>query len=268
MRNKVLFLFGLFLFAVSSSFSKSNDYLIKSNIKLRDSENLHHTVKLNLSSLPFSTISMQYEYLLGNKMSAALGIRYTPSSKIPFLNKIIDFTDLNEEMDAQDEINIKEILESSRLSGFAITPEFRYYLGKQTGKGFYVAPFLRYEQHNFHAKTEYTTSYNDIGLASTAISLNSFGGGILIGSQFKISKNIFLDCWILGPYFRNTKIHIDLEGKNIPEQDKIDFEEAIQDFELGGFKPTIERKGDHIIANGTINFWALRGFGLNLAFRF
>ncbi|HLS70170.1 MAG TPA: DUF3575 domain-containing protein [Chitinophagaceae bacterium] len=267
MRNKVLFLFGLLLLAVSSSYSKSNNYLIKSNIKLNDSENLHHTVKLNLSSLPFSTISMQYEYLLGNKMSAALGIRYTPSSKIPFLNKIIDFTDLNEEMDAQDEINIKEILESSRLSGFAITPEFRFYLGK-TGKGFYLAPFLRYEQNNFHAKTEYTTSYNDIGLASTAINFNSYGAGIMIGSQFKISRNVYLDWWILGPYFRNTQIKIDLEGKNIPEEDKTSFEESIEDFELGGFKPSIERQGDHIIAKGSINFWAIRGFGLNLAFRF
>lgn len=267
MRNKVLFLVSFFLLFGSLAYSNSKDYHLNSYIKAKANKDLQHTVKLNLSSLPFSTISMQYEYLLGNKMSVALGARYTPSSKIPFLDKIIDFADIDEEMDAQDEINIKEILESSRLSGFAITPEFRFYLGK-TGKGFYLAPFLRYEQHNFHAKTEYTTSYNDIGLASTAISFNSYGAGIMIGSQFKISRNVYLDWWILGPYFRNTQIKIDLEGKNIPEEDKTSFEESIEDFELGGFKPSIERQGDHIIAKGSINFWAIRGFGLNLAFRF
>src|SRR5690554_5918516 len=108
-------------------------------------------VKLNLTSLAFSTVSLQYERVIGSKTTVALGIRFRPASSLPFKKYIVE--------QIEDDSEVETFINDIRLGGFAFTPEFRYYLGKGAGKGFYVAPFARYETHTI--KSTYLLSLDD-----------------------------------------------------------------------------------------------------------
>jgi hypothetical protein len=94
------------------------------------------------------------------------------------------------------------------LSGFAITPEYRYYLSdrKEAMEGFYVAPFLRYQ--NLTLKSTYT-SYNGTGTGTSQqtekASLDTFGGGILIGHQWIFKQHFSLDLF-LGPSYNGGTV--------------------------------------------------------------
>lgn len=77
--------------------------------------------------------------------------------------------------------------------GFAITPEYRYYLSETPApKGVYIAPFVRYYQ-----------------IEGQSI----FGGGLVIGTQGFFKKKITIDGF-LGPSFNAI---------SIPDEEEITF---------------------------------------------
>ncbi|HPI55163.1 MAG TPA: hypothetical protein PLU10_10750, partial [Chitinophagaceae bacterium] len=45
-------------------------------------------VKLNLTSLAFKNISLQYERVLGKKISVACGVRYMPKGALPLTTSV------------------------------------------------------------------------------------------------------------------------------------------------------------------------------------
>ncbi|TCD02316.1 DUF3575 domain-containing protein [Pedobacter frigidisoli] len=92
-------------------------------------------VKLNFGSFLFKSVNIQYERAIHKKMTVGVGVRLMPKSSIPFSSSF----------DSAD-----EQIGSLKLSNFAITPEVKWYFGKDVFKGFYVAPFLRLA--NYSAK--------------------------------------------------------------------------------------------------------------------
>ncbi len=77
--------------------------------------------------------------------------------------------------------------------GFAITPEYRYYLSETPApKGVYIAPFLRYYQ-----------------IEGESV----FGGGLVIGSQGFFKKKITIDGF-LGP---------SINAVSIPDEEEVIF---------------------------------------------
>ena len=82
----------------------------------------------------------------------------------------------------------------ARLSGFGITPQFRYYLSeKPAPAGTYLAPNIRYMKLTVEDETT-----NESG------SLNSFGLAINIGHQAVFKDVILIDVWLGPSYnFRN-----------------------------------------------------------------
>lgn len=82
-----------------------------------------------------------------------------------------------------------------RLRGFGITPEFRYYAtNKGAMEGFYLAPFLRYQHFTLTEKSNMGT-------------LNTFGGGLVIGNQWIFGKGITLDVFA-GPSYNKGNIRV------------------------------------------------------------
>ena len=75
-------------------------------------------------------------------------------------------------------------IEGTRLRGFGITPEYRFYVSnsKQAPQGFFVAPFLRYQNLEL-----------SLDSGSNKGTLTSFGGGLAIGGQWIFSDIISLD---------------------------------------------------------------------------
>ncbi|AII52254.1 DUF3575 domain-containing protein [Hymenobacter sp. APR13] len=138
-----------------------------------------NAIKVNIISPLLKTGSFFYERKLSDNSSMQLGLLFT---------------------------NFK-ISDQDRITGFAITPEYRFYLSERTSalEGFYVGPFLRYQ--NLTIKTEYT-DYNSNGNPTTSTdeaSLNTFGGGVVVGRHWIFKERFSLDTF-LGPSYNGGSI--------------------------------------------------------------
>ena len=96
-------------------------------------------VKLNLLALTAGNISLQYERLITPKTTVGATVNMMPSKGLPFSSSVESFVD-----DQTTSAQLKQI----SISSFSVTPEIRFYLGKEGYKGFYIAPFVRYGKYN------------------------------------------------------------------------------------------------------------------------
>lgn len=127
-----------------------------------------NVIKVNILSPIFSTGSFFFEHKLDAASSLQLGASFTKTN--------------------QDDVD---------LSGFSVTPEYRFYLSssKEAPQGFYVGPYLRYR----HLKLQNTRD-NSTGSLRQEATLNTFGGGILIGHHWIFKQRFSLDTF-LGPSY-------------------------------------------------------------------
>ena len=197
MKQKLLLLPALFLFSCSLSFAQADS--TRTGTEAGDSPKknglANNLIKVNLTSLPLKQYALQYERVINRKFSFALAVRLMPESSLPFKNAILDAVG--------DDPDTRDVLETFRMSNFAITPEFRFYLSKRGyGRGFYLAPFYRYASYKT-SKLEF--DYDDgIGGQETINmtgKLTSNTGGLLLGVQWPLGKHLVLDWWILGPHY-------------------------------------------------------------------
>ncbi|MCW5912615.1 MAG: DUF3575 domain-containing protein [Cyclobacteriaceae bacterium] len=87
--------------------------------------------------------------------------------------------------------------ESTKFSGFGLTPEYRFYLSEsEAPAGVYVAPFVRYQ--NFKLTEESSSSKG---------TFSSFGGGLVIGKQWIFKEKISLDIFI-GPQYSSGNVKV------------------------------------------------------------
>ncbi|GAC1367269.1 MAG: hypothetical protein NVS3B25_00130 [Hymenobacter sp.] len=114
-------------------------------------------IKINPTSFIVNTFNLSFEHAVGNKMSFQFGAYYT-----------LDLRFFNDE-----------------ISGFGLTPEYRFYLGgKDAQQGFFLGPYLRYQNYISNALYHYETS-------------TTFGGGVNVGYQ-----RIFGEHFALEPFIR------------------------------------------------------------------
>lgn len=134
-------------------------------------------LKFNLLSPAVRTLSVAVEQRVSENSTVQLGF---------FTGKIRTGTD--------DDRN--------ELDGWGLTPEYRYYLSATPApKGFYVAPFLRYEKFNFT-----TTENNTVGGPTVNKgTLTGFGGGIVFGRQWVFKEHVTLDMFIGPKYMDYTE---------------------------------------------------------------
>lgn len=218
-------------------------------------------VKWNFAALALKNYSFQYERAVGKKISVAVGVRFAPKSDMPFKSKV------EELIDDEDTWNdIKDF----KTGNFAITPEVRFYMGKGVFRGFYVAPFVRYATYsvegpfNFEVEVAGTTRSETMPLSGDITALT---GGLLFGAQWKLSKLVYLDWWILGPNYGTSSG--DISGKktlNSQEQEALREELAdLEDLPLVKTKYTVDGEGAKVDFDGP---WAGLRAGLSIGFRF
>jgi hypothetical protein len=121
-----------------------------------------NVVKTSLVSPFLNTYVLAYERALNEDMGLQMGFYYSGASTL-----------------------------GVNFSGFALTPEFRYYLSdeKTAPNGAFIAPYLRYQ--NF-------TLDEDTGTSSATFT--GFGGGLLLGVQRVFKETISLSAFI-GPAY-------------------------------------------------------------------
>src|SRR5665647_982080 len=93
----------------------------------------------------------------------------------------------------------------TKFSGFGITPEYRFYMSqKGAPKGFFAAPFIRYQ--NF--KLTSPSLDNQGAIIDGSAKLSTFGGGVIIGFQGIIANHISIETFA-GPSINAGKVKVD-----------------------------------------------------------
>ncbi len=128
-------------------------------------------VKTSLTSPFLRTFVLAYERAVNENIGTQLGFYYTGASTF-----------------------------DTRFSGFAITPEFRYYLSeeKQAPNGAFIAPFFRYQNFSLEDESETPASATFTGI----------GGGIVVGIQRIFKETISLSAFI-GPSYISPTVKYD-----------------------------------------------------------
>ncbi|HNF71954.1 MAG TPA: DUF3575 domain-containing protein [Chitinophagaceae bacterium] len=247
MKKNTLILLSI-LFSSLSVFAAGGDYSpkVKPNI-----------VKLNLMSLGFKNFGVQYERILGDKISVACQLRLMPKGSLigaSAINTVVD----------EDSVDVADF----KAGSFAITPEFRFY-PRHAGKGFYLAPYLRYRTMNFESPIQYT---DDNGASQNVYAKGDFSsiiGGLMIGSQFRLGSMVTLDWFILGLQYGSTNVDVKVTNtETLSVNDQNDIKSNVDDVlsRYENIKTTIGPNGGTI--EGTLGMLGFRGFGLNLGIRF
>jgi hypothetical protein len=210
--------------------------------------------KVNLSSLAFRNISVQYEHQIGPRMSFAVSFRELPHGQLPFYQTVSKI--INNPFIQFDKMNV---------GAFGLIPELRFYLGQRAMKGFYIAPFANYSMY----KNDLPVPYNGKTGFFTG-TVETITGGIQFGSQFRLSDRFYLDWWILGPNYGGSSGNLVFVGAlTNNEQSAMNFEmERIKNDAplhfIESYKVT--NTGATIVIKGP---WAgVRGMGICVSFQF
>lgn len=239
------------LFILNAAQAQENESLPNQN-----TASGNNLLKVNLLSLPLRNFSFSYEHKIGRKISAGLGFRFMPEGGVPMLSTISDMID-DPETSRQ--------LEQIQTSNTAITPEIRFYLGKQAMRGFYVAPFARYSKYKAALPFEFDVN----GSAQTmplSGELTTFTGGLQLGAQWKLGGRLYLDWWMLGPQYGTADGSLD--GKRaLSTQEQQELRTELQDIEIpfADTKTSVDANGARLDISGP---WAGLRAGLSLGIRF
>jgi hypothetical protein len=142
-----------------------------------------NAIKINILSPVVKTFSVFFEHGMNEKSSIQLGFFYTGF-------KISD----------------------TKFSGFGITPEYRFHPSGDGLAGFYVAPFIRYQNFNLTSESETevydsNTGYYSLVTTTDKATLSSFGGGVLAGYQWLFGDVVSLDLF-LGPMYNSGTVKV------------------------------------------------------------
>jgi hypothetical protein len=215
-------------------------------------------IKINLPALAFKNISVEYERAIGKKTSISLNVHTIPFGKLPFQSIFKDITD-----------NSDVKYDQFKLGSFGVVPELRFYLGKKGAlHGFYIGPFVTYNTY----KMNLPISYSSGTTTKTGIfdgKLNAVTGGLQIGSQFSLGKNVVLDWWIFGPNYGSANGTLTFAA-TLTASEQSDLDQTIKD--LKDDLPFDAIKSYSVSSTGAVvnvkgPWGGLRGLGLSLGIR-
>jgi hypothetical protein len=271
MKPKLLLLI-LFILALQDMEAQSyrNDasrkYAASPQSKRKKKERIYkkNIVKFNLTGLMLKSAGFQYERKISRKTSLSLGLIYRPKGAW-FLSRFYDTTTASTGYSQE----TKFMLASSRLRSFSITPEFRYYLGRQAPKGLYLAAFTRFKfnktQFNYHY-------YDDVNfeqrIALANLNETMIGGGILFGYQLVTRKQWTVDFWFLGPWIGNqhVKLYSDVNAANINPLQQTFISQDMKD--MLGKEHDIQWNRKGILTQFNYFDISARFLGINIAYSF
>jgi hypothetical protein len=99
--------------------------------------------------------------------------------------------------------------DDTKLSGFALTPEYRFYLSDQKPalEGFYFAPFMRYQGLTLTTPNDFYEPSDPNSVKEGKATLNTFGGGVVAGYQAVFRKRFTLDAY-MGPSYNAGQVKV------------------------------------------------------------
>ena len=185
--------------------------------------------------LPSGKVNLHAEWAYADKKSLSL-IAYIPRpTTVPGL--VADNIDLEDGAEAT---------VTNRFTSYGAVLEHRFYLSKAALRGFYLAPYTRY--NNFAVSR--TTQNEGSGYTTTVKgSIGGFGLGAAAGVQMRLGDFITLDATIVGVDFKWLRGRIsyttdDPENDLAAFRDKVD--EAVGDIPIIGSRLTSAIDGNSV----------------------
>jgi hypothetical protein len=225
------------------------------------SNNRMNIVKVNLTALPLKNFSFQYERVLQQKISAALGIRLMPNGNLPLKESLNDA--------ANGDPDIEKAINNAQIGNFSITPEFRFYPGKKGyGRGFYIAPYYRYAKFTADAiPIDYTVLSNTKTITLKG-DMTTHSGGFMLGAQWFLGKYVTLDWWIVGAHYgAGNGAFVGTPSSPFNQMEQNEVRQTIEDIDLPVGKITAEVTANSAKAIFDGPWGGLRG-GIAIGFRF
>ncbi|MGY4384354.1 hypothetical protein ACVWYN_001380 [Pedobacter sp. UYP24] len=213
-------------------------------------------VKMNVAALILKNFSFQYQRAVASKIAVGLSVRFAPESTLPFQGQIESLVN-----DAQAYKRIRNF----KTGNFAITPEVRFYLGKQAFKGFYLAPFASFSNFNASGPYLFQSSQGDLEIPLSG-NIKTVTGGLYIGSEFNLAKRIGLDVFI-GPNYGSLMGTI-AGTKTLSNDEQNGLRNGLNDLgkiPMINTKYTVDGNGASVDLDG--NFPGLRG-GISVSYKF
>lgn len=163
----------------------------------------YNIIKTNIVGLPLGHFNLSYERKLAKKVSALVGISVI---SLPLNNVYSSELDLGGSEPSK--LNV-----SANLSGFSISPEIRYYLGKNAPRGYYFGLYIPIMSYNAKLTgntsgtqtitlTEPNTNATYTENAPVNVNLDAksgfafYGLGISGGPQFLIGNRVSLEFYL------------------------------------------------------------------------
>ncbi len=243
MKNTVTLLFSLFCF---SGFAQETT-------NFSDDKNM---VKWNVLGLTSSTISLQYERLIAPKTSIAANINIMPKRSIPYFGTVENIVKDKGAID---------ILKDVKISAFSFTPEVRFYLGKHGMRGFYIAPFLRYDRFGITLPVEYIYK-EQLEKVTINGNVDGFSGGLSFGAQWQLATQWYLDVTFVGLSYGFASG--ELSGKRpLDAEEQAEVRKAMNDVELPvvDYTYNVHDQGVDVKVNGP---WANAKLAVAVGYRF
>lgn len=142
-----------------------------------------NVVKFLPMNLPFQSVSFEYERMIDPNYSITLGVGLPVEGMI------------NGKYGTDNNSKLRNV----ELGTMHIRAALRYYYGlEMLPKGFYIEPYLKYQQIKGNATYEGIDNQNSIYKGDLTGKINTFNLGVQFGIQFLIAKRITLDLYFLG----------------------------------------------------------------------
>jgi hypothetical protein len=226
----------------------------------KDGTRAKNAFKINLSSLAFKNYHFMYERALGKKFSIQIAYRTMSKGSLPYQDRI------KEQVFGDDpDISYDKML----MGNTAITPEIRFYMGRNYLKGVYFAPYARFSTFDLTVPVKYNGGLGQKeALFTGEIKSTSFGG--YFGWQTRLGKILVLDLWIIGGHYGNSSG--DLNATFTPAlngQERTALQDVLDNLDIKPFsiKGTIASDGRSATATSNGPWAGIRGGGFTLGFR-
>ncbi len=159
------------------------------NGRYLDTIGRRNMIKINAAALGISALSVQYERKVEQYITASIGIIKR------FDRPIFNY------LDRRDESPLRNI----EMSSIAVTPEVKFYFRDEVFNGLYLGPFVRFR--NDKIRFDYKINdFGERGVASFRLEDKVLHIGMLLGYQLKMTKDIYVDFWLLGIGLRYNQI--------------------------------------------------------------
>ncbi len=208
-------------------------------------------VKINTAALLFKNVSLLYERKLNNHWTVLAGAGYRWEGTVPRafgLGKVIVSTD------------------ASRINGFSLTPEVRYYFNLcecgGSPSGFYAGFYTRYTEF-FGNLTFHFWNGSEFKDSSVDANLRELGAGLQLGYQFIFKQRFTVDFMFAGPRLSTYKLKTTIDPNDLEDLATIIEDEINEKLDWLGMDPISIDPSTEFEANfGFRNFRYAIGFGI------